>query len=411
MAVSKAHEFRIYPDADQETLLRRTVGCRRFIRNLCLEQVELERERSDPRRITAVDQINELAALKAEPETAWLAEVPHHVLQQAIIDLHKGFEGFFKGEARFPRHHRKHRGDSCRFPDPKQFEWNEAGIRLPKLGWVEWVMHRPVEGIPRSVTVKRVADRWFAVVLAELPDTANAPANSNTRPAVGVDINTVDTIVKSDGAVIRLPRVSEKEWKRLADLKRQSARQVKASRNREKTKRKIADLYARWARRRLDAIHRATTHLAKNHGTVCVEALRVANMTRSAKGTEDEPGRNVRQKAGLNRSFLDVAPGTILRILAYKVLRWGGTMRRCDPAYTSQDCSVCGHRDAANREGDAFLCLSCGHADGAHANAARNILRRGLDGPLPGRVAKAGKGSGLGRRRSRDPADPETLAA
>ncbi len=182
MAVSKAYEFRIYPDADQETLLRRTVGCRRFIRNLCLEQVQLERERSDPRRITAVDQINELAALKAEPETAWLAEVPHHVLQQAIIDLHKGFEGFFKGEARFPKRHRKHRGDSCRFPDAKQFEWNDAGIRLPKLGWVEWVMHRPVEGKPKSVTVKRVAGRWFAVVLAELPDAANAPANVQHAP-------------------------------------------------------------------------------------------------------------------------------------------------------------------------------------------------------------------------------------
>ncbi len=372
------YEFRLRPDGEQVTLAQKSAGCRRFVYNLGLDQIELERERSDPRRITAEGQMLELKDLKAEPETAWLAEVPHHVLVQALRDLHVAMRRFFDGTSKFPRHKKKGRGDAFRFPDAKQFWWNDHAIWLPKFGWVRWDKHRDVVGTPTSATVKLVAGRWYVVIQCELPEEAIAPAGSSTYPETAIDLNALDTIVMSDGTVIRLPRVSGKEWAALAAPQKRLARQAKGSANRRKTKDRIARLYAHWRRRRMDAIQKATTTLAKNHGLVIVEDLRVANMTASARGTVAEPGRNVRQKAGLNRTWLDVAPGTILRVLGYKMVRWGGEMRAVNPAHTSQDCSVCKHRHPDNRKDDRFLCLSCGHADSAHVNAARNIHARGM---------------------------------
>lgn len=400
------YEFRLRLEGGQVTLAHRSAGCRRFLYNLGLDQIVSERERSDPRRITAEGQMLELKHLKATPETAWLAEVPHHVLVQALRDLHVAMGRFFEGTSDFPRHKKKGCGDSFRFPDPKQFWWNDHAIWLPKFGWVKWDKHRDVVGRPTSATVKLVAGQWYVVIQCELPEEAIAPAGSNVHPGTAIDLNALDTVVMSDGTVIRLPRVSEKEWAALAALQRRLARQAKGSVNRRKTKEKIARLYARWRRRRMDAIHKATTTLAKNHGLVIVENLRVRNMTASARGTVAEPGRNVRQKAGLNRTWLDVAPATILRVLGYKLVRWGGEMRAVDPAFTSQDCAECGHRHADNRKGDRFLCLSCGHADSAHVNAARNIHARGMAqaGPAEPRPKRARKRRGAKPRAAPPPA-------
>ncbi len=137
----------------------------------------------------------------------------------------------------------------------------------------------------------------------------------------------------------------------------------------------IARLRARQARRRQDFTHKLTTDLAKNHGWVAVEDLRVRGMTKSAKGTREEPGRNVKAKAGLNRAVLDNAPYERQRQLAYKAPRLGSELRLIQPAFTSQRCSACGFRDPESRPGCArlFVCTACGHVEHADLNAARNI--------------------------------------
>jgi len=138
---------------------------------------------------------------------------------------------------------------------------------------------------------------------------------------------------------------------------------------------------------RRDWIHKQTTALAKNHGLVVVENLRVKSMSASARGTEDQPGRNVRQKAGLKRSILDAGWYTFRAILSYKLEERGGYLLAVDPAYTSQTCSECRVVDRESRRTRAeFLCTSCGHTDNADINAARNILRQGLPSmPVEGR--------------------------
>ena len=138
-------------------------------------------------------------------------------------------------------------------------------------------------------------------------------------------------------------------------------------------------------RRRDDWQHKLTHNLAKNHSLIVIEDLKLANMTRSARGTIESPGKNVRQKAGLNRSLQEVAPGVIIRQLTYKCAWYGSTLIRVNPGYTSQTCYECGHVCPDNRAAQAhFKCVWCNHENNADVNAAKNILRRGLNAPDSG---------------------------
>jgi putative transposase len=176
------------------------------------------------------------------------------------------------------------------------------------------------------------------------------------------------------------------EQRRLLGLERRKTRQLRwakrhnhsrYSRRLHRTITEIAKLKARQARRRADFTHKLTTDLAKSHGWVGIEDLRVKSMTRSAKGTFDAPGRNTRQKAGLNRAILDNAPYQRRRQLAYKAPRFGSELRVVPAPGTSQTCSACGRRDPRSRPGcgRVFACIACGHQAHADHNAARNIER------------------------------------
>jgi putative transposase len=178
--------------------------------------------------------------------------------------------------------------------------------------------------------------------------------------------------------------LSPGERRRLLGLERRKARQLRwAKRHNQgrysgrlrRTIAEIAGLKARQARRRADFTHKLTTDLAKRHGWVGIEDLRVVAMTTSARGSVEVPGRNVQRKAGLNRAILDNSPGERRRQLAYKTHWFGSQLRLVAPAGTSQTCAACGYRDPASRPGcgRAFACTVCGYQAHADANAARNI--------------------------------------
>ena len=140
----------------------------------------------------------------------------------------------------------------------------------------------------------------------------------------------------------------------------------------------MARAHERVASMRQDFLHKASTAMSETQAVVYVEDLKIRNMTRSARGTRETPGRNVRQKSGLNRSILSQGWGTFLSLLEYKLSGRGGRLVRVDPRNTSRTCSDCGHVSAENRPDQAtFRCVSCGHADNADVNAAKNLLRVG----------------------------------
>lgn len=191
-------------------------------------------------------------------------------------------------------------------------------------------MHRPVEGKVKNVTVSSAAGIWFVSVQTE--QKAQIPVNRG--PAVGIDLGSAQAIVLSDGTVLDLPRTTSADRKRLATAQRAVVRRQRGSRNREKAKRRLARLQARYARRRRDAAHKATTTIVKNHGVVVIEDLKVKEMTRTGRGTVDSPGTLVKKRANENRALLGASPRTIRTMLEYKSVWYGARLVVVDPAHT-----------------------------------------------------------------------------
>ena len=382
----QAFRFKLRFDADQESLANRTAGICRVVRNLCLEQRSTWGRRH---RISKFGQQAELKPLKAE--FPWVAEAPHHCLLQAIADLDIACRRFFKGQAGYPTFHRRGRKDSFRFPDPKQFTITDDGIHLPKLGFVEWIMHRPIVGTPKSVTVIREGNWWYASVNCVIEVDQPEAGSADFGDRLGIDLGVAEPIMLSTGESLPIVRTPARETRRARKLRRQLSRQKRGSRNREKTVRRLRHLEAGQARRRLDAAHRAAAWIAARHSHVAMEDLKLLNMTASAKGTVEEPGRNVARKAGLNRAILDLAHGQFREILKRKVLARGGTFVLVDPRNTSRRCNPCGHVSADSRKSQAeFHCVACGHRANADHNASGNIRDRAFGAPAEPKTTTGG---------------------
>ena len=393
-----AYKFRAYPGPEQASLFRRTAGCCRLVYNLCLEQRRLEWHRSAPRRLSAAGQMRELKDLKAA--APFLKEVPHHPLQQAIRDLDRAFANFFEGRAAYPKPRTKLRHTSFRYPDPLQIKLDQDGERifLPKAGWVQLRIHREIVGELKNVTVSGAGGWWFVSISVE--QTVDEPL-PKAGPTIGIDLGVVNAIASSDGEVFDLTRVSAHVQRQLAAVQKTIARRKKGSRNRFKTVLRLRRIQARHARRRADAKHKATCRLVRDHAVIVMEDLKIRNMTASARGTVEEPGSMVAQKAGLNRSILDMAPGETRRQIEYKMHRAGGQLIVVPAHYTSQQCSCCGWTTQENRSSrDRFSCVSCGFAACADVNAARNILAKGLT-TLGGTGGHPGMACGSSPRRGR----------
>jgi putative transposase len=386
MKEKTAYKFRIYPDGRQAHLFRRTIGCCRLVFNACLRAKKDAWSGEEKVNLTSFDQIKSIPALKQQ--YPFLREVPNHCLQQAVVDLHKAYTNFFEKRASFPRFRNKYRNESFRFPDPKQLKFRPDAIFLPKAGWVRMVAHREVVGTIKNVTVSLSGDHWYASIQVERE--CDEPATVAPEDAVerACDLGVVNAMTMDDGEVFDLPRMTEKERKKQAALQQTVARRTKGSKNHGKAKRALRRFLASVARKRKDAKHKATTAIANSCDVLFLEDLKVRNMTASAAGTVEEPGVNVAQKAGLNRSILDVSPGETRVQVLYKMRRKGGSVYFVPAAYTSQRCSACGHVEAGNRpDRDTFRCLSCGHGDCADRNAAVNILylgRKARTGGHPG---------------------------
>jgi transposase len=173
------------------------------------------------------------------------------------------------------------------------------------------------------------------------------------------------------GELLHVPGLTARQRRRLLQLERKLARARRGSSRRSRVRHAIGRLRARERDRRKDWAEKTSTDLARRFDVIRVEDLRIGNMTRSAKGTPGNPGRNVRPKAGLNRGILRSGWGLLVRRLEQKA---PGRVEKINPAFTSQRCAACGHVDAQSRESQArFACAACGYACNADVHAAMNI--------------------------------------
>ena len=362
--------FRLVPDAQQEAAL--TVQCdqSRFVWNLGLEQRSQYRTGRGPTPGFA-EQCRQLTEARADSE--WLAAGSQTVQQQALRDLDQAFANFFAGSHRYPTWRRKSDRQGFRIVGPqatrvekRNHKW--AQVLVPKVGWVTFRLSRALPKDARSYRVTRDrAGRWH-IAFALQPDPIPAPGTGET---VGVDRGVIVSAALSTGELLRCPGLTPGEQERLRRLRRRLARARRGSNRRRALVTAIARLMAREADRRKNWVEQTSTHLAQGFDLIGLEELKTRQMTRSAKGTLERPGSNVRQKAGLNREILTSGWGLLQQRLQDKA---GDRLVLVPPAYTSQTCNVCGHVSEHNRESQAvFSCTACGHALHADVNAARNI--------------------------------------
>ena len=311
-------------------------------------------------------------------ETDWLQELPANPIKHTLKYFADALKEAMAGKKGFPKPRSRNRhAPSFTLPSKENFRIKNIDkkyslLLIPKIGWVKMTRRggNPWEdGVPKQVVLRHDGHRWRAFVSYEV----EGEGRPDDGEVLGVDMN-VRQVATSDGHFYLLLDLKRKEARRKR-YQRRMARQVKGSNRRKDTKKKLAKTSRGIANIRKNWIHQTTREIAGKCGTIATEDLKVKNMTASAKGTIEDPGKNVRQKAGLNRGMLDTAFGEIRRNLEYKC----GRLIEVNPAYTSQTCSHCRHAEKENRKSQArFLCVSCGFASNADTNAAMNIRRLGM---------------------------------
>ena len=374
MKILQAYKFQLRPKVGQESLMRSFSGCCRFVWNKALA-LEKDTYESGGKYLGYCKLAGKLKEWKKEEETSFLSKSHSQILQQSLKDLDRAYKNFFEKRTGFPRFKKKGTHDSFRYPQGFKLDEGNSRIFLPKIGYVRYRKSRKIKGTPKQVTVSLSAGRWYVSIQTEreVPEPVH-PSQS----VVGIDMGIARFATFSDGSSIRPLHSFRKHEKKLAKLQRKLAKRVKFSANWQKLKAKIQRLHRTIANVRNDFLHKTTTIISKNHALVVIEDLKVRNMSRSASGTVEAPGRNVRAKAGLNKSILDQGWFEFRRQLEYKLKWLGGKLVVIPPQYTSQTCSHCGCVDRANRPTQAkFKCTACGFECNADHNAALNILAAG----------------------------------
>ena len=393
----QAFKFELMPDGEQQRAMRRFAGSCRAVYNKALALQKSLYEQGE-KKLGYAGLCERLTDWKSE--FVWLSESPSQALQQALKDMERAYANFFAKRTAFPRFKKKGMGDSYRYPQGFKLDQPNSRVFLPKLGWMRYRNSRDVLGVVKNVTVSQSAGKWFVSVQTERE--VEQPVPTATR-AIGIDVGIARFATLSDGSFIAPLNSFKKHEQRLARYQRRMSRKVKFSSNWRKAKAKVQRIHTNIANARKDFLHKTTTTISQNHALVCIEDLRVRNLSRSAKGTAEHHGKQVRQKSGLNRAILDQGWGEFRRQLDYK-LNWnGGTLLAVPPNNTSRTCPCCSHVSKDNRQTQAkFVCVDCGYGNHADVVGAINVLERGH------RLLARGESAQSGRSMKQEPTEATT---
>jgi putative transposase len=384
--------FRLLPTPEQEEALLAHCRDARYVWNLAAEQQQQwQPGRKAPGYVEQAAQLTE-----ARAEYAWLRAGSQTVQQQALRDFAQAMQNFFNGTHRRPTWrkaglHEGFRQVAVKPRHVKRLNRHSGRVWVPKVGWVRFRLSRPVpEGVKSYRVTRDRAGRWH-VAFAHVPDPICGPGDCSV---IGVDRGVVVSAALSTGELLHAPSLTPGETRRLKVLQQRLPRCKRGSKGREETKRRIAKLKARERDRRKDWVEKTTTDLARRFDVIRVEDLDVRAMTRSARGTIEQPGVGVAQKRGLNRAIRGSGWGQLVTRLQHKAL---GRVEQIPAAYTSQRCSACGHIAPGNRKSQAvFECQACNSGKcNADVNAARNIAA--------GRAVTARGDLASGRSANREP--------
>lgn len=372
----QAFKYELRPDGQQQRQMRRFAGSCRFVFNKALALQKARYEQGE-KKLGYAGLCKELTAWRNGPETPWLKDAPVHPLQQTLKDMERAYANFFAKRAGFPRFKKKGQSDSFRYPDPKQIKLDQGNARifLPKLGWLRYRNNREVLGTVKNVTVSLSGGKWFVSIQTEREVVQPLP---QSRTAVGIDMGIVRFATLSDGSHLEPLNSFKRHESALRKAQQAMSRKTRFSNNWKKAKTRVQRIHPRIGNTRRDYLHKATTTISQNHAMVCIEELQVRNMSKSAAGTTEVPGRRVRAKSGLNKAILDQGWFEFRRQLDYKLVWNGGYLIAVPPQNTSRTCPACGHVSKDNRQTQArFACVECDFEENADLVGAMNVLRAG----------------------------------
>lgn len=357
---------------EQRTACLKHAGCARFSYNWGLARAQ-EVYRTTGKRPTAIDLHKQLNALKPT-DFPWMYEVSKCAMQEALRDLDNAYrhffrklklrkEGKFRGKVGYPRFKKKSKAiGSFRLTGSIKVE--ARAIQLPRLGCLRLKEqdYLPTSAKVLSATVSEQEGRWYVSVQVE--EEQDLPPRT-AATAIGVDLGIKTLATLSDGTKVSNPRALKQAQKKLRRLERCKARRAKGSQNRKKAIKQLAKQHARIAHTRLDASHKLTSYLVKNHALIAIEDLHVSGMLKNHK---------------LAQAVSDSNFGEIRRQLTYKAELHGTHLVVIDRFYpSSKTCSACGYVKAQlPLQERTYLCESCGMVLDRDQNAAINLLHEAL---------------------------------
>jgi putative transposase len=355
-------QYRIYPTKKQVNALNDILQECRWLYNHLLEKRK-EAYEQQGQSLTCYGQINTFPMLKQERPS--LHKVHSQVLQNVAVRIDLAFKGFFRrvkaGEKPgSPRFRGKDRYDSFTFPQSGFSITHENRVVVSKVGPIKMVYHRPITGKIKTLTIhKSSTGKWYASFSVEceperLPECAEQ---------IGIDVGLKTFATISDGIEIDTPRFFRKEEKALAKVQRKHSKLAKGTPERRKYRKVVARVHERIAFRRENFTHQESRKIVNAYGVIAVEDLHVSRLTHNHC---------------LAKSIADASWSAFFAQLSGKAEEAGRQFIKVNPAYTSQDCSRCHHRQKMPLRERTYHCLCCLLSIDRDLNAAKNILAVGL---------------------------------
>lgn len=373
MLVYRAYEYRIYPNIEQEILIKKTLGSARYVFNHFLSKWS-DTYKETGKGLTYSKCSAQLPLLKNLEETGWLKEVDSIALQASLENLADAFKRFFKKEGKHPRF--KTKSNPVQTYTTKNvkgsIELKQKSLKLPKLGWVKIKGSRKPQGRIIKATVRKAPTGNYFVSLLVEEEVQPLP---KTGSSVGIDLGLENFAILSTGERIGNERFLQKETKRLAkeqailsrraETAKKQGRKLSESSNYQKQRIKVAKIHNRIANKRKDFLNKVSTEIIKNHDIICIEDLSSSNLMKNHR---------------LARAIGDVSWSEFVRMLEYKANWYGRIISKISRWYPStQICSDCGHNSGKKgldiRE---WTCPNCSSHHDRDINASVNILNEGL---------------------------------
>jgi putative transposase len=358
----KAYKYRIYPDADQRSVLANIFGQVRFVYNLGLE-TKISAYAANQTNVTCFDLNKQITELKNECD--WLKQCPAQALQMAMRNLDNAYHAFFRG-AGFPKFKSKHDKQSFQLPQGVRISDDNKQVFIPKLKWVDMDMHRGYKGTVKTVTIsKTTTDKYFISLLVDTGSEAPVKQPVLKSTTVGIDLGIKDFVITSEGKKFDNKDFFKSQMRKLRVAQRSLARKQKGSKNYEEQKKLVALLHEKIKNQRTDYLHKISTYLVNNYDSICIEDLAVSNMVKNHN---------------LARAISDMGWGNFKSMLTYKCDWYGKNLfmlNRFEPS--SKTCSCCGKINKELTLKDrVWTCTKCNTTHDRDVNAAINIKTFGL---------------------------------